>query len=46
LEHLEVVTEQQADRITKLTELVGRLQKENQGLKTQKFQEVMKLGMP
>jgi hypothetical protein len=46
LEQLEQLTEQQADRIGNLTDLVGRLQKENYSLKSAKFQEeLMKGGM-
>jgi len=46
LEHLEELTEQQAGRIGTLTDLVGRLQKENYALKSAKIQEtLMKGGM-
>jgi hypothetical protein len=47
LEDLEELTQQQSTRIGHLTEMVGRLQKENYALKSSKFQEsLMKGGMP
>lgn len=44
LEHLEELTEQQTTRISNLTEMVGRLQKENYALKSSKFQEALMKG--
>lgn len=44
MEHLEDLTEQQAGRIGVLTDLVGRLQKENYALKLAKVQQTLMKG--
>jgi hypothetical protein len=44
LEDLEELTTQQGIRIGQLTELIGRLQKENYALKSSKFQEALMRG--